>query len=96
MVSDPPPRLSRILRGLGKTVAVVTGLVSATCFLPSIPGAVLSGMETNRVVGDHLATAPLLFGVSAAASLACIARITPLRFALAVVPFSIVIDRWLA
>ncbi len=96
MPSDPAHAPFRILQGLGKAVTVVPGLVSATCFLPSIPGAALSGMETNKVVADHLATAPLLFGISAAASLACIARITLLRFALAVVPLSIVIVRWLA
>ncbi|WP_157084577.1 hypothetical protein [Sphingomonas pituitosa] len=84
------------IQGLGKAVATVTGLVSAVCFLPSIPGAMLAGMETNPAVADHLVTAPLLFGVSAAAALACIARITLLRFVLAVVPLGVVLVRWLS
>jgi hypothetical protein len=93
---EPESKAADLVKGLGKTLTAITGLVSATCFLPSLPGALLAGMETNPVTADHLVSAPLLFGVSAAASLACIARITILRFAFAVVPFTIVIARWLA
>lgn len=85
-----------VAKGLGKAVAAVTGVVSALCFVPTLPGALLSGMEADPVTANHLATAPLLLGVSAAASLACIARVTIVRFVLAFVPFTVVMVRWFA
>lgn len=84
-----------LLIGLAQTASSVAGVVAALSFLPSIPYALLAGMETNRLAANLLVVAPALFATSAIAAICCIARFTIIRFVLAVVPVSYVFVKWL-
>lgn len=84
-----------LLEGLAKTFAAIAGVVAALSILPAIPYAIVSGMETNRSAGTLLAVAPLLFVISAVAAILCIARVTILRFVLAVFPVTTVFVAWM-
>lgn len=89
------PTAMAVFKGLGKAMASIAGVIAALSILPAIPFALLAGMETNHSAQMLLAYAPLLFAISAVAAVCCIARITIIRFALAVVPVTFVFVSWL-
>lgn len=93
---EPELTAPPVMEGLGKAVASIAGVVAALSILPAIPYALVAGMETDRPAGMLLAGAPLLLAISAVAAVCCIARITVLRFALAVAPVTLVFVSWLA
>lgn len=88
------PTAAILLEGFAKTLGAIAGVVAVLSILPVIPYAVVSGMETNRSAGTLLAVAPLLFAISATAAVFCIARLTILRFILAVFPVTAVFVVW--
>lgn len=84
-----------VLRGVGKAIASVAGTLVAVSILPSVPYAFLAGMETDRSAAMLYAYTPLLLAISVVAALCCLARITILRFVLAVTPVTLVFANWL-
>lgn len=89
------PTAFTVLVALGKALASIAGVVAALSILPAIPYAFVAGMETNRSAGTLLAAAPLLFAISTVAAVFCVARFTVFRFALAVIPVTLVFASWL-
>lgn len=85
-----------VLRGAGKAIALVAGVVAAISVLPAVPHAFLAGMETNRSAAMLSAYAPLLLATSAVAAVCCLARVTIIRFVLAVAPVTLVFANWLS
>ncbi len=93
--AEQKPTAFAVFEGLAKALSSIAGVIAALSIVPSIPFALIAGMETNRAAGTLLAVAPLLFAISAIAALCCIARFTVLRFAFAVIPVTFVFANWL-
>ncbi|HWU96182.1 MAG TPA: hypothetical protein VN029_11325 [Sphingomonas sp.] len=92
--SEQKPTRAEIAQGLGKTLAVLFGISAALLILPTLPYALLAGMETDPSARSLMGWTPILFAISAGAALFCIKQFTVVRFLLAVLPTRFVLFHW--
>jgi hypothetical protein len=94
--SDERSATREIARKLAQGLAGVAAAVALLLILPSLPYALLAGMETSGAVQSLYAWTPLLLLASLVSGVLCMARFGVVRFVLAVAPVSAVVIGWIA